>query len=124
MWTIFALAIVASGCRTPPPIRTVRIETDPPGARVYFGIAGTPERAREQRQYVGASPCVLTVPCDEDGRFVNTVSSFARPVAVFYADPPSGTTNLHAKSQTFAVPAAFVRPPPIPSAVFLDLTKP
>jgi hypothetical protein len=55
---------------------------------------------------------------------VNNVSSFARPVAVFYAEPPINATNQHAQSQTFAVPAAFVRPPPIPSGVFFDMSKP
>ena len=135
--SFLALAIVAMGCVHTPPqkekvresppaerTRDVKIDTDPSGMRIYFGIAGTEELAREQREYIGLSPCTLTVPCDEQGRFKNKVSSFARPKAVLMAEPPASATNLFPQSQVFSVPATFVRPPPIPAAVFFDMTKP
>jgi hypothetical protein len=125
---VAALAVV--GCAHTPTesaptkyTRVVKIETDPPGMRIYFGIAGTEARARDQREFVGTSPCSLTVPCDGDGRFENNVSGFARPKAVFMAEPPAGATNLFAQNQIFAVPAMFIRPPPIPKAVFFDMAK-
>ena len=130
--TLTLLLALACGCKTHTPTenaptkdtRVIRIETDPPGMRVYFGISGNEESARHQREYVGESPCKLTVRCDEDGRFLNEVSSFAHPKAVFEAEPPAGTTNLFAQQQVFVVPALFVHPPPIPQAVFFDMHKP
>ena len=134
-----ALAIVAIGCAHTPPekeaeevperapiqrTRDVRVDSDPPGMRIYFGIAGTEDLAREQREYIGMSPCTVTVPSDKEGRFQNKVSSFARPKAVFMAEPPASATNLFKQSQVFSVPAMFVRPPPIPTAVFFDMTNP
>lgn len=124
-------AAIVCGCSTYQPTefaptattRRVKIETDPPGMRIYFGIAGTEDRSKRQREYVGTSPCAVVVDCDEAGRFVNRISSFARPVAIFYADPPSDATNLFSQEQSFAVPAIFVRPPPIPRAVFFDMKK-
>ena len=74
--------------------------------------------------FIGVSPCSVTVPCDPEGRFVNSISGFARPKAVFEAEPPAAATNLFAQAQEFIVPAAFVRPPPIPRAVFFDMHKP
>lgn len=128
--TIIALALIACSCKTMPPetispgkVRTVRIETEPAGMTIYFSIAGTQARADSQREYVGRSPCEVQIECDEQGRFVNRISSFARPVATFYADPPAHLTNIFAQKQTFAVPAIFIRPPKIPRAVFFDMTK-
>lgn len=128
---LLIVAAFAVGCAHTPTefaptkyTRMVKIETDPPGMRVYFGIAGTEEAARKQREYVGTSPCSLTVACDEEGRFQNNVSGFARPKAVFMAEPAANSSNLFAQSQVFAVPAMFIRPPPIPKAVFFDMTKP
>jgi hypothetical protein len=122
--TIIAVAVIVCGCHTPGErIRTVRIESEPPGMAVYFGIAGADDRAARQREYVGKTPCQLDIECDEQGRFVNRVSSFARPVATFYADPPASETNLFPQSQSFAVPAMFIRPPPIPRAVYFDMRK-
>jgi hypothetical protein len=128
---LLALALCA-GCRTYQPTeyaptkdtRVVKIETDPPGMRIYFGKAGTETLAVTQRQYVGQSPCTLTVPCDGEGRFVNTISDWRRPKAIFEAEPPHGSTNLYAQKQIFAVPAFFTYPPPIPGAVFFDMHKP
>ena len=136
--TLFlALAIIAFGCAHTPPkkeevqkpapvplTREVKVDTDPPGMRIYFGIAGTEDLAREQREYIGLSPCSVTVAVDKEGRFQNKVSSFARPKAVFMAEPPNSATNLFKQSQVFSVPATFVRPPPVPAAIFFDMTKP
>jgi hypothetical protein len=129
---ILLMALIICGCKSPyqptefaptPTSRRVKIETDPSGMRIYFGIAGTDVRAKQQREFVGTSPCVLEVECDEEGRFINRVSSLSRPVAIFYAVPPSEMTNLFAQEQTFVVPAMFIRPPPIPRAVFFDMRK-
>jgi hypothetical protein len=130
MKQILALALFVCGCAHTPTeyaptsnSRSIKIETDPPGMRCYFGIAGTEERAIRQREFAGMSPCVITVPSEGD-YFQNNVSGFARPQAVFMAEPPEGSTNLFAQRQVFAVPALFIRPPPIPRAVFFDMRKP
>ncbi len=131
IWPIFALAVMC-GCYTRSPestsptrnTRLILIQTDPPGMRIFFGLSGTEARAITEREYVGQSPCGLTVKCDKEGRFENTSSGFTRPKAVLQADPPYGATNLFAQKQVFAVPAAFVHPPEIPKAVFFDLHKP
>lgn len=126
---LFALALAVGCAHTPTEYaptrdtRAVKIITDPPGMRCYFGIAGTEDRAIEQREFVGLSPCVATVQSDEDDHFVNNVSSFARPKAVFMAEPPEGSTNLAPQKQVFAVPALFIRPPPIPRSVFFDMRR-
>lgn len=122
---------LCAGCTTYQPTeyapsrntRAVKIVTDPPGMRCFYGIAGTEERAREQREYVGDSPCVAILPSEGDN-FPNTVSGFARPKAVFMAEPPANTAGLHAQAQVFDVPAIFIHPPPIPKAVFFDMHKP
>jgi len=119
----FAL-LIGAGCATFHPTRQVKIDSDPPGMRVYFGISGSEAQAHQQREYVGTSPCTLTVPCDGEGRFVNKVSSFARPKAIIEAEPPYAATNLFAQQQVFIVPAIFVHPPPIPAAVFFDMHRP
>ena len=127
---ILAAALVA-GCSTYQPTeqaptkhtRVIKVSTEPAGMRVYFGISGTEDRAARQREYVGESPCSLTVPCDDEGRFLNKVSTFARPQAVIEAEPPTGATNLFAQRQVFAVPALFIRPPTIPAGVFFDMRR-
>lgn len=129
--TIFALAVVC-GCYTRSPestaptrnTRLVLIQTDPPGMRIFFGLSGTEERAIAQREYVGQSPCALTVRCDKEGRLENTIGGLARPKAILQAEPPHDATNLFAQKQVFAVPSAFVHPPEIPKAVFFDMHKP
>lgn len=125
---IFLLAFALAGCAHIPTeyapskkTRAVKIETDPPGMRCYYGIAGTVEGAVRQRGYVGISPCVAIIPSDGDN-FPNTVSKFARPQAVFMAEPPAGiTNNVHPQKQIFAVPGIFNRPPPIPRAIFFNM---
>ena len=130
VWTIFALALVC-GCYTRSPestaptrnTRLIVIQTDPPGMRIFFGLSSTEARAITEREYVGQSPCALSVKCDKEGRFENTGSALARPKAVLQAEPPHDATNLFAQKQVFAVPAAFVHPPEIPKAVFFDMHK-
>lgn len=103
--------------------RIVRIETDPPGMRIFFGYGASKNRAENEREYVGVSPCSYTANSTRNGYFRNTVSQFSKPVAVFYADPPSTETNLFSQRQTFNCPAFTVRPAPIPGAVFFDMHK-
>lgn len=124
-------AVIASGCASDRPDangvdrhhRLVKIETDPPGMRVYFGYGATTNLALKEREYVGTSPCTYLAKSTAKGYFVNTVSQFAQPVAVFYAEPPALATNLYPQRQEFKAPAFVVRPAPIPQAVFFDMHK-
>jgi hypothetical protein len=104
--------------------KSIKVETDPPGMRIFFCVATSETNAMEQREYVGQSPCVVTVETDAQDRFVNKFSSFLHPVAVFMAEPPSTSTNLYAQRQEFQVPAAFHKAVKAPDAVFFDMHKP
>ena len=103
--------------------KTIKVETDPPGMRIYFAVAVTEKGAIENREYVGTSPCQVKVQVDGNGRFKNTFFGWTHPVAVFMADPPSTATNLFAQKQDFRVPAHFYKAPAAPDAVFFDMHK-
>ncbi|MDR3459679.1 MAG: hypothetical protein P4N60_19800 [Verrucomicrobiae bacterium] len=103
--------------------KSISVETDPPGMRIYFCISATETNAMAAREYVGASPCSVKVKVDSDGRFQNQISSFKHPVAVFMAEPPALQTNLYPQKQAFPVPSLFHKAAKAPDAVFFDMNK-
>jgi len=124
-------SILIAGCVTHPIAnkigraqKSIRVETEPPGMRIYFAIASDLNEAEANKSYIGQSPCSVVVKVDSDGRFVNPISGFIHPVAVFFAEPDSTTTNLFPKSQSFKIPAAFYYAPKAPDGVFFDMRKP
>jgi hypothetical protein len=122
------LAIFLTACGTPP-IKTVHIDSQPRGARVFFGAGAQESDAEKTRQFLGVTPFDWQTQGDGDGRFKNTggvliYSTFVPPAFVFFADPPSDATNLFAKRQVFHGGALVTPPDKIPEGVFFDLTKP
>ena len=103
--------------------KNIKVETDPPGMRIYFCISANETNAAAEREYVGQSPCAVSVKIDSDGRFQNNISAFKHPVALFAAEPPALQTNLFAQSQAFPVPALFHKTGKAPDAVFFDMNK-
>lgn len=118
---VLALIAIAAYARSAG--KTIKVETDPPGMRVYFCVASSEAKSVQEREYVGVSPCEVVVAVDGAGRFRNKISKFVHPVALFMADPPSGSTNLFSQEQAFEVPAIFHRAAAAPDAVFFDMHK-
>jgi hypothetical protein len=120
-----------SGCQTtPPPKPVIKIDSEPRGARIFFGSGPNEKDAEKTRSYLGVTPLEWTVP-DQDndnGKFKidgSLVYSLAvPPAAVFFAEPPSGKTNLLRGKQVFHSGTPFVPGDKIPTGIFFDLTKP
>lgn len=122
-------ALVVVGCaHTPteaefdPYHRTVRFESDPPGARVFIGHTGgeAPPLAWE---YLGTTPCTNKVACTDDG-FVDpqyrvaVVSQFVPPRLVFMAIGNDRTNYVSLRGRT-----RWRSADKLPSALFFDLEK-
>jgi hypothetical protein len=126
------IALLFSGCasspKVEPPQAVIKIDSNPQGARIFYGEGPTEGVANKSRSYIGTTPLNWTVPKDleENGRFRISgafLYSMAVPAAaVFYAEPTS--TNLFKKKQVYHTGVAFVPPDKIPEGIFFDLTKP
>ncbi len=127
---IYVTLLFVAGCRTAPTPIVTHIESDPPGARVFYSAGSHAlTGAALGRQYVGTTPCNFTVPQQSDGVFDLSGIFLQKtigvpPIAVFDAEPPSGRTNLFTKHQAFHGGATLVPADAVPSALFFDLTKP
>ena len=108
--------------------RVVHIESDPPGARVFFYAGAIKGGAVSGRQYLGSTPLDWIVEGNAKGYFkfpsALVVSLVYPPVAVFSADPPSGATNLFPQSQIMRGGTLATQGAKIPQAVFFDMHKP
>jgi hypothetical protein len=125
MRTAFFLGMVLAlcGCKTVDRNRTVRLESSPPGARIYYGEGYSRDKAHRARRFVGQTPCSMTILGDEDGRFdfqgVAFYSSLAvEPFALFEAE--AGTNVLQNAFRGGAIGRPADR---IPDAVFFDFSK-
>jgi hypothetical protein len=125
--TTALLGILATGCASTPPFRTVKLDSDPEGMRVFYGEGGTPQIAEHSKGYVGTTPCTANVPCDRHGCFdiegIAFYNSFVQATAVFIAEPPFGTTNLFQQEVTYHGDAHFQSPDKVPPGVFFDMHK-
>lgn len=115
-------ALILAGCATAPTLRQIRFDSDPPGARVFYGAGGTPSAA-EPREYVGTAPCQWTPPQDSQGRFkpkgIAFYNAAVRPYVVFRAEWTNGQTAR----QTFRCGAAFQAQDDMPGALFFSPTN-
>lgn len=125
----FALLLVAAlfaGCAAPK--RTISIDSTPPGAKVFFAVGANEDFAKSAKQYIGTTPCTWTTELNGDGSFkmpgVLVYSMFVPPVAVFYAEPPSTSTNLFPQHQVFHGGTMATPSSKAPEALLFDLTKP
>jgi len=120
--------VLIAGCASKP-LRVVKIESEPSGARVFFGVGPDERTAIAAREFVGTTPCQFT-PRQQNrhGEFdvegIPVYSAFRQAVAMFMAEPPSGATNLFARSQVFHCETVWKSADMVPSGVFFDLTKP
>lgn len=119
LW-LLALVVLAAGCHTPPPVHTVRFESEPPGARVFFG-AGANEHLAPAKSFLGTTPCSGDFVEGDDGGFeiprIKFYSKFTPGVMVLEARLDGVTNRI-----VFRGGAKFHQPPDkIPPAVFFDL---
>jgi hypothetical protein len=124
-------AILLVGCQTTPSQKAVvKIDSEPQGARIFFGSGPNEKDAEKTRSYVGTTPLEWTVPDRDndngkfkvDGAFVYSMA--VPPAAVFFAEPPTTETNLFAKKQVFHSGTILIPQDKIPTGIFFDLTKP
>lgn len=114
--------LILAGCATAPAPRQMRFDSDPPGARVFYG-AGASQAAADLREYVGTAPCQWTPPQDAKGRFkakgVAFYSSAVRPFIVFRADWTNGASRV----LVFRAGAAFQAQDDIPASLLFTPTN-
>lgn len=125
---VFLLPLLFGACATPDRSRIVHIDSEPRGARVFFGVGPNEDRADTAKQFLGVTPLDWKTQANDDGSFewqgIFIYSAAVRPAAVFTAEPPSGATNLHSKRVVYHGPAMFVPPDKIPEGIFFALAKP
>jgi hypothetical protein len=117
-----ATAFVATAGARP---YTIKFDSQPEGAHVFM-VAGA-QGASDARDYVGVTPCEITVKGTRSGYFITPkppfVGSFVSGTVKFTAEPPGGSTNLFSQSESFRTPARFKGGNKIPHAIFFDLTR-
>lgn len=118
------LCLLTVGCKN---IYTVHFESEPPGARVFFGAGPNEDMAKES--YIGQTPVAWEYEGDGDRRFKNEhgipfYSDFVKQAIVFRAEPPNPTPGLYEQRQVFHSPALFQAGDRIPDKIFFDLRKP
>ncbi len=122
------LVFLLAGCATAQPPVNIRIESDPPGARVFFGVGPNEQSADSGKQYLGVTPCTWSYQPNRDGTFklpgALVYSIFVPPVAVFTAVPPNDGTNFFTKRQMYHGGTVATPPDKVPAAIFFDLRKP
>ena len=122
----FALAaVVLCGCVHTQQY-TLRLESEPPGAKVFMQSGAA--KKKSARDFLGTTPCETTITGTKDGYFIapeiNYVSDYVAGNITFTFDPPAGATNLFSHSQTFRTPTSYVGGDKIPHALYFDMTKP
>lgn len=119
--TILALAGCASG-----PAPKVNVESDPPGARVFYG-QGANEDFGKARDYIGTTPFIWEPPHNGDEWKVTgavVYSIFVPPAVTIEAHPPEGSTNLFLQRIVFHGGTIVHGADKIPSGIFFDMKKP
>lgn len=115
---LLALTVLAAGCAAPP-LRQIKFDSEPSGARVWCGI-GANEKLAKPVQYVGQTPCEWAPPQDRDGKFIFKgivgYSVFVPPVILFEAR----WTNGQISRVTFHGGTAVKSRDDIPQAVFFE----
>ena len=107
--------------------KSVRVETNPPGLRVFVGYGADLKNAIKRAEYVGQSPCTAEVVTDSRGRVEirNTITLYNKaiqPVLVFIARG-EGTNGMEV-TQSFKGGALLRGSDDVPAAIFLDAAKP
>ena len=118
--------VLVSGCAGTKQFH-VKLESDPPGARVFLSLGATARQAAKNRSYLGATPCTATVLGTSAGYFVipkiGYASDYVAGSATFIAEPPFGTEGQYPQSITYRGQTEYVGGDKIPQAVFFDMRK-
>jgi hypothetical protein len=125
---ILVLPLILAACAAPDLKRTVHIDSEPRGARIFFGVGPKESDAEKTRNFLGVTPLDWVTVADPNGGFpikgALIYSTFVPGAAVFTAEPPSGQTNLFSKRQVFHGGGLINPPDKVPEGIFFDLTKP
>ena len=129
---LLAFAVIAEEKKSHEPApakykKSVRVETNPPGLRVFIGYGADEKKAIRRAEYIGQSPCVAEVVTDSQGRVdvrnkIGIYNKAVQPVLVFIARGEG--TNDAEVTQTFKGGALLRSADEVPGAVFLDAKKP
>ena len=103
--------------------RSVRVESVPPGARIFLGQGYVTPTARESRGYVGTAPCEMVVRADTAGGWkidgIFLASMAVSPTAVITAE-----LNGETREQVFHSGALGRPADKVPQAILFDFTRP
>jgi hypothetical protein len=125
-WTLALPVLCLWGCASPPP-PSVRVESDPPGARVFFG-QGANEDFASPKDYIGTTPFTWLPPHNGNGEFQITgamvYSTFVPSAVIVEARPPAGSTNFFAQRVVYHGGTIAHGADKIPAGIFFDLARP
>ena len=76
------------------------------------------------KDYLGTTPLEWKTKTNRDGSFILPDApgpAFVPPVAIFFCDPPHGSSNLVSAQQVYHGEASFLEAQKVPSGIFFDL---
>jgi hypothetical protein len=120
--TLLLVLGLVCGCASVPPVRNVRFESAPPGARVFITYGVSHKQASQSPgDYLGTTPCTAPIAVESDGTFTITkkvafVNNFGEPRTALIVAQLNGVsvTNVYHAS-------AFAREgDQVPAAVFFQ----
>lgn len=126
--SLLACTIVFAGCSTTSTRQyPVRLESDPPGARVFYSESAAPQQSEKKNSYLGETPCVAMISGTRSGYFklpeIAYVSKYMPGSATFTAEPPRGVLTSNTISFTYRGSTGYIDGDKIPQAIFFDFTK-
>jgi hypothetical protein len=126
--SLLIIASVCAGCATTSTRQyPVRLESDPPGARVFYSESAAPQQSEKKNSYLGETPCVAMITGTRSGYFklpeIAYVSKYMPGTATFIAEPPRGVLTSNTISFTYRGSTPYVDGDKIPQGVFFDFTK-
>ncbi len=93
-------AFLVAGCATEPRTKTIEIITEPPGAKILVN-----------EDYIGESPCTITVPASKTGFFTHYTTIEAMPISA----------GQRPQLKTFAGGVSTSYDDPIPSRIYFNM---
>ena len=126
-WLLIAASLVA-GCSTTTMRQfPVRLESEPPGARVLYSESAAPQQSEKKNSYLGETPCVAMITGTRSGYFklpeITYVSKYMPGSATFIAEPPRGVATSNTISFTYRGSNEYIDGDRIPQGIFFDFTK-
>jgi len=125
---LLVVVSICAGCSTTS-IRQfpVRLESDPPGARVFYSESAAPQQSEKKNSYLGETPCVAMIPGTRSGYFklpeIAHVSKYLPGSATFTAEPPRGVATSNAISFSYRGSTSYADGDRIPQGIFFDFTR-